>query len=168
MYHPFVILKCYKTFRELLNSMRVLKWWKIWRWILPIWILQIILMLQLSKLQMVCVIISVAFFFLWSSFLLMQIDIKHTFSSWQHRLPNTWDDIYFWNELLIWRQRVFGFIADSMHDTKNPMMDKSAMMDKALPLDKLGNYEMAWSINKFAHIARIQGLPELCLGMNQI
>jgi hypothetical protein len=48
-------------------------------------------------------------------------DIKHTFNSWQHRLPNLWDDIYYWNELLRWRQRVFGFITDSIaaHDSKN-------------------------------------------------
>jgi len=67
-------------------------------------------------------------------------EIKQILKIWRERLPNQWDDISIWTDLLTWRQHVFSLI-------ENP----------------LGYHEKAWSINKFASIAREKGLVEVCL-----
>ena len=37
-------------------------------------------------------------------------DIKNILSTWRDRLPNHWDDVLVWNDLLTWRQHVFSLI----------------------------------------------------------
>ena len=37
-------------------------------------------------------------------------DVKGVVSTWRERLPNKWDDITVWTDLLSWRQHVFGAI----------------------------------------------------------
>jgi len=34
-------------------------------------------------------------------------ELKSIISSWRERLPNKWDDINMWNDLLSWRQHIF-------------------------------------------------------------
>jgi transformation/transcription domain-associated protein len=77
-------------------------------------------------------------------------EVKHILKTWQQRLPNAWDDIYHWNDLLRWRQHVYSLITETFKN--EPNVDKS-----------IGHRDTAWSIHKFAEIARYQGLPELCL-----
>eukprot|EP01127_Copromyxa_protea_P022666 TRINITY_DN8267_c0_g1_i1.p1 TRINITY_DN8267_c0_g1~~TRINITY_DN8267_c0_g1_i1.p1 ORF type:complete len:3694 (+),score=584.33 TRINITY_DN8267_c0_g1_i1:40-11082(+) len=77
-------------------------------------------------------------------------EVAHILKVWRQRLPNQWDDIYHWSDLLRWRQHVFSLITEAYKS--DPQADKS-----------VGAQETAWSIHKFAQIARYQGLPELCL-----
>lgn len=78
------------------------------------------------------------------------LEVSHILKTWQQRLPNPWDDIYHWGDLLRWRQHVYSLITDAYKS--DPTVDKT-----------LGHKDTAWSIHKFAQIARYQGLPELCL-----
>jgi len=79
-------------------------------------------------------------------------EIRSFLQTWQQRLPNFWDDISIWNELLAWRQVVFSLITSAYANERG--------VEKQIQL--LGQHETAWSLNKFAHIARLQGLEELC------
>eukprot|EP01125_Pyxidicula_operculata_P020045 TRINITY_DN7318_c0_g3_i1.p1 TRINITY_DN7318_c0_g3~~TRINITY_DN7318_c0_g3_i1.p1 ORF type:complete len:2261 (-),score=569.45 TRINITY_DN7318_c0_g3_i1:97-6879(-) len=76
-------------------------------------------------------------------------DIRHTLLTWRQRLPNEWDDISHWNDLLQWRQHIFGIITEELKNDKDSV--------------NIGPSEMSWSINKFSQIASYQGLVELCL-----
>jgi phosphatidylinositol kinase/protein kinase (PI-3 family) len=83
--------------------------------------------------------------------------IKNILSTWQERLPNQWDSITVWDELLTWRRHVFTIIASAFHNLKDVLRDVSPA------LTTVGINETAWSLNKMANIARYQGAPEVCL-----
>ncbi len=40
-------------------------------------------------------------------------EVKNTITAWRERLPNKWDDITVWYELLTWRNCVFKMLMDS-------------------------------------------------------
>ena len=83
--------------------------------------------------------------------------IKNILSTWQERLPNRWDSISVWDELLTWRRHVFTIIASAFHTLKDQLRDVSPT------LTSVGINETAWSLNKMASITRYQGAPEVCL-----
>ena len=85
-------------------------------------------------------------------------DIKTLLTTWRERLPNTWEDILVWNDLLTWRQHVYSLITAALA----PVADVN-------PAAFMGQHETAWSINKFSQIARKHGLVEVCLhSLNKI
>jgi transformation/transcription domain-associated protein len=50
-------------------------------------------------------------------------DIKTILGAWRERLPNTWEDILVWNDLLTWRQHVYSLITAALaptSDVSNP------------------------------------------------
>jgi phosphatidylinositol kinase/protein kinase (PI-3 family) len=83
--------------------------------------------------------------------------IKNILSTWQERLPNQWDSVIVWDELLTWRRHVFTIIASAFQNLKDVLRDQSPA------LATTGVNETAWSLNKMASIARYQGAPEVCL-----
>ena len=83
--------------------------------------------------------------------------IKNILSTWQERLPNKWDSVIVWDELLTWRRHVFTMIASAFHNLKDVLREQSPA------LATTGVNETAWSLNKMASIARYQGAPEVCL-----
>ena len=83
-----------------------------------------------------------------------QQDIKVTLRAWRERLPNEFDDIGLWADLFQWRQQTYATI------------NAACQADPQAPnLTLIGYHEMAWSIARFARVARRQGLPELCLSL---
>ena len=83
--------------------------------------------------------------------------IRNILSTWQERLPNKWDSVIVWDELLTWRRHVFTMIASAFHNLKDVLREQSPA------LATTGVNETAWSLNKMASIARYQGAPEVCL-----
>ncbi len=77
-------------------------------------------------------------------------DIKSILNTWRDRLPNKWDDILVWNDLLTWRQHVFSLV-------------NTALLEVNTAAAFIGHHETAWTINKFSHIARKHNLVEVCL-----
>lgn len=86
----------------------------------------------------------------------MQSELKGTLGTWRDRLPNHWDDINIWSELVAWRQHVFGVINKS----NQPMTDQQPGGNT---LAYRGFHEIAWIINRFAHVARKHGLINVCI-----
>ena len=88
-------------------------------------------------------------------------DLKQIFETWRDRLPNFWDDIMVWSDLLAWRQHVF----QSVTRVYMPL----------IPPGETGTYgyrgyhETAWMINRFGEVARRHGLLDVCsVALNKI
>ncbi|PLW40616.1 hypothetical protein PCANC_13021 [Puccinia coronata f. sp. avenae] len=84
-------------------------------------------------------------------------DLKHVLQTWRERLPNPWDDINIWSDLVAWRQHVFSAI----NRTYIPLI-QSNVVANTQSFAYRGHHETAWMVNRFAHVARKHGLLQLC------
>ncbi|WVQ95626.1 hypothetical protein IAU59_002724 [Kwoniella sp. CBS 9459] len=88
-------------------------------------------------------------------------DLKTIFTTWRDRLPNFWDDISVWSDLLAWRQHVFQAVTRVYH----PLIPQG---DTAT-YGYRGFHETAWMINRFGEVARRHGLLDVCsVALNKI
>lgn len=76
-------------------------------------------------------------------------DIKAFFGTWRDRIPNKWDDISNWNDILTWRHHFFLFM--SKKTPSNPPQGTENHSEFCLN-------EAVWTINKFAKISRKHNL----------
>ncbi|KAF1954112.1 hypothetical protein CC80DRAFT_493961 [Byssothecium circinans] len=87
-------------------------------------------------------------------------ELKLLLSTWRDRLPNFWDDINAWQDLVTWRQHIFQLINGVYlqllppNNPTNPSGNSFAYR---------GYHETAWIINRFAHVARKHNLPDVCI-----
>ncbi|KAK3258235.1 hypothetical protein CYMTET_32712, partial [Cymbomonas tetramitiformis] len=74
---------------------------------------------------------------------------------WRLRLPNEWDPLLWWSDLLQWRHHMYNLVITAFKqlETLNPH------------LHQLGYREKAWSVNQLGSVARRQGLPETCISV---
>ncbi|KAI6782429.1 Transcription-associated protein-like protein [Emericellopsis cladophorae] len=88
-------------------------------------------------------------------------ELKILLGAWRDRLPNVWDDITAWQDLVTWRQHIFNLINTTYlglipgNGQQNP--------NGASSYAYRGYHETAWIINRFAHVARKHNLPEVCI-----
>lgn len=80
-------------------------------------------------------------------------DLKDILETWRLRTPNEWDNMTVWYDLLQWRNEMYNSVIDAFKDfgKTNPQ------------LHHLGYRDKAWNVNKLAHIARKQGLYDVCV-----
>lgn len=89
-------------------------------------------------------------------------ELKMLLGTWRDRLPNVWDDINSWHDLVTWRQHIFRSINNTylpLLPTPNPASGGSTNNSYAYR----GYHETAWIINRFAHVARKHNLPDVCI-----
>jgi transformation/transcription domain-associated protein len=82
------------------------------------------------------------------------VDLKGIFTTWRERLPNFWDDISVWSDLLAWRQHVFSAVTK----VYVPLIPQGETATHGYR----GYHETAWMINRFGHVARKHQLHEVC------
>lgn len=83
-------------------------------------------------------------------------DIKTVhFRMWRERLPHECDDMTHWHDVLQWRQHMFSMLTSALTQIQT-------QQNPPPPVLGLGHHEAAWAINKMAHIARKQGLVDIC------
>ncbi|WPG98564.1 Hypothetical protein R9X50_00135600 [Acrodontium crateriforme] len=87
-------------------------------------------------------------------------ELKVLLSTWRDRLPNIWDDINAWQDLVTWRQHIFQLI-NSTYLALLPTTGNST--SSANSYAYRGYHETAWIINRFAHVARKHQMPEVCV-----
>ncbi|KAJ7953120.1 Transformation/transcription domain-associated protein [Quillaja saponaria] len=82
-------------------------------------------------------------------------DLKDILETWRLRTPNEWDNMSVWYDLLQWRNEIYNAVIDAFKDfgTTNPQ------------LHHLGYRDKAWNVNRLAHIARKQGLYDVCVSI---
>ncbi|XP_022741614.1 transformation/transcription domain-associated protein-like isoform X2 [Durio zibethinus] len=80
-------------------------------------------------------------------------DLKDILETWRLRTPNEWDNMTVWYDLLQWRNEMYNAVIDAFKEfsASNPQ------------LHHLGYRDKAWNVNKLAHIARKQGLYDVCV-----
>ena len=88
-------------------------------------------------------------------------ELKNYLSTWRDRLPNTWDDMNIWSDLVAWRQNVF----TSINNAYLPLIPHISSTNST-PTSSYayrGYHETAWIINRFAHVARKHRLADICI-----
>eukprot|EP00002_Diphylleia_rotans_P036225 TRINITY_DN7963_c0_g1_i1.p1 TRINITY_DN7963_c0_g1~~TRINITY_DN7963_c0_g1_i1.p1 ORF type:complete len:3345 (+),score=544.19 TRINITY_DN7963_c0_g1_i1:49-10083(+) len=80
-------------------------------------------------------------------------EVRNILSAWRERLPNTWEDMTVWSDVLQWRHHIFSKINTSLQSVEG---GQSALY--------LGFHETAWTINRFSRIARKHKLVDVSLG----
>lgn len=86
-------------------------------------------------------------------------ELKLLLGTWRDRLPNVWDDINAWQDLVNWRQHIFQLI----NRTYLALVPPSATNANVNSYAYRGYHETAWIINRFAHVARKHQLPDVCI-----
>lgn len=86
-------------------------------------------------------------------------ELKLLLGTWRDRLPNIWDDITAWQDLVTWRQHIFGLI----NTTYLQLLPPAGQTASGASFAYRGYHETAWIINRFAHVARKHQLPEVCI-----
>lgn len=93
-------------------------------------------------------------------------ELKGVMQAWHERLPNTWEDINWWGDLAAWRQHVFGVI-NRVYLPLIPQLQAAQGASGGAASNSSaayrGYHEIAWTINRFAHTARKQNLPDVCV-----
>jgi transformation/transcription domain-associated protein len=86
-------------------------------------------------------------------------ELKLLLVAWRDRLPNVWDDINAWQDLVTWRQHVFQLI----NSVYLPMIPQGANNVANNSYAYRGFHETAWTINQFAHVARKHQMLDICI-----
>ncbi|CAL0331914.1 unnamed protein product [Lupinus luteus] len=82
-------------------------------------------------------------------------DLKDILETWRLRTPNEWDNMSVWYDLLQWRNEMYNHVIEAFKDFGST---NSA-------LHHLGYRDKAWTVNRLAHIARKQGLYDVCVSI---
>lgn len=90
-------------------------------------------------------------------------ELKRVLQAWRERLPNVWDDINIWGDLVTWRQHAFHVINNKYTPFINGASSTSSNNSSSSSHAYRGYHETAWVINRFAHVARKHGMPEVCV-----
>ncbi|KAJ1922206.1 transcription-associated protein 1 [Mycoemilia scoparia] len=101
-------------------------------------------------------------------------DLKSVMLTWRERLPSNNDPIYIWSDLVAWRQHIFKAINEvyiPFIQKINPSGSGSGAQDGTNGASGGGNttfayrgyHEIAWIINRFAHVARKHKLFDVCV-----
>lgn len=89
-------------------------------------------------------------------------ELKRVLQAWRERLPNVWDDINIWNDLVTWRQHAFGVI-NKVYMPFIPALQQANGNSNVSSYAYRGYHEIAWVINRFAHVARKHNMPDVCI-----
>ncbi|GMF00692.1 unnamed protein product [Ambrosiozyma monospora] len=87
-------------------------------------------------------------------------ELKRVLQAWRERLPNIWDDINIWNDLVTWRQHAFNVI-NKVYMPLIPSLQQNNTSNNSYAFR--GYHEIAWIINRFAHVARKHNMSEVCI-----
>ncbi|KAJ3116271.1 hypothetical protein HDU96_010045 [Phlyctochytrium bullatum] len=90
-------------------------------------------------------------------------ELKGLLLTWRERLPNVWDDINLWSDLVAWRQHVFTTINKAYNPLITVLTQPSGNATTASSYAYRGYHETAWIINRFSHVARKHHLIEVCI-----
>ncbi|CAN6608795.1 transcription-associated protein 1 [Trichomonascus vanleenenianus] len=90
-------------------------------------------------------------------------ELKGVLQAWRERLPNFWDDINIWGDLATWRQHAFSVINKTYLPLIPALQQANGGNNSTNSYAYRGYHEIAWIINRFAHVARKHNMPEVCI-----
>jgi transformation/transcription domain-associated protein len=97
-------------------------------------------------------------------------EIRQILMVWRKRLPNEWDDLDAWSDLLSSRSHIFSCVDKIFTPFLNEIKDTNAdgsTNEHPVPMPNnsivyRGSHEKAWLSNRFAKVIRQHGLIEAC------
>ncbi|CCE63283.1 hypothetical protein TPHA_0E01900 [Tetrapisispora phaffii CBS 4417] len=89
-------------------------------------------------------------------------EIKRVLQAWRDRLPNITDDVNMWNDLVTWRQHAFN-VVNAAYLPLIPALQQASGNNNINTHAYRGYHEIAWVINRFAHVARRHNMPKVCV-----
>ncbi|KAI8880605.1 hypothetical protein K501DRAFT_224440 [Backusella circina FSU 941] len=92
-------------------------------------------------------------------------ELRSILGTWRERLPNMWDDINVWSDLVAWRQHIFSAI-NRTYLPLIPLLQPATGQNGSSSGHSYayrGYHETAWIINRFAHVARKHQLYDVCI-----
>jgi transformation/transcription domain-associated protein len=89
-------------------------------------------------------------------------ELKGILITWRERLPNIWDDVNIWSDLVAWRQHIFTTINKS-YVPLLPLLNGPTGGAPPMSHAYRGYHETAWIINRFSHVARKHQLTDVCI-----
>ncbi|KAK9721294.1 transcription-associated protein 1 [Basidiobolus ranarum] len=96
-------------------------------------------------------------------------ELKAVLQTWRDRLPNIWDDINVWSDLVAWRRHIFNIINKTYLPLIPLLKANGTSNSNSNSFAYRGYHETAWIINRFAHVARKHHLVDVCINyLNQI
>ncbi|KAI7899883.1 uncharacterized protein BX663DRAFT_576399 [Cokeromyces recurvatus] len=92
-------------------------------------------------------------------------ELRSILGTWRERLPNMWDDINVWSDLVAWRQHIFSAINRTYLPLIPLLQSASGQSNNSSGHSYAyrGYHETAWIINRFAHVARKHQLYDVCI-----
>ena len=66
-------------------------------------------------------------------------------------MPNTWDSLIHWQDVLVWRNQIYNIVINAFRESTDA------------DLNQLGYRDKAWSVNRLGQVAHLQELPEVCI-----
>ncbi|KAI9333573.1 hypothetical protein BDR26DRAFT_909001 [Obelidium mucronatum] len=90
-------------------------------------------------------------------------ELKGILITWRERLPNVWDDITLWSDLVAWRQHVFSTINKAYVPLIPQLQPQGGASNPTSSYAYRGYHETAWIINRFSHVARKHQLTDVCV-----
>lgn len=82
-------------------------------------------------------------------------EVRDITDTWRLRIPNEWESMQHWQDLLMWRNHIY-----------NTIITAFAPLAEANPqLHQLGYRDKAWSVNKLGAIATFHGHTDTCLSI---
>ncbi|KAK9477125.1 hypothetical protein V1514DRAFT_353659 [Lipomyces japonicus] len=91
-------------------------------------------------------------------------EMKVILQAWRERLPNMWDDINVWGDLVAWRQHVFSVVNKYYLPLVPQIQSQYGNNSTTNSTSYRGYHEIAWIINRFAHVARKHAMTDVCIG----
>ena len=82
-------------------------------------------------------------------------ELKDILETWRLRLPNSWDPLCQWSEILQWRNHMYNIVINAF----------KGYQDISPQLHQLGYRDKAWCVNKLANVARSQGMTDVCINI---
>lgn len=90
-------------------------------------------------------------------------ELRSILGTWRERLPNMWDDINVWSDLVAWRQHIFSCINRTYLPLIPLLQPQPGNAGTGNSYAYRGYHETAWIINRFAHVARKHQLYDVCI-----
>ncbi|KIY95658.1 transformation/transcription domain-associated protein [Monoraphidium neglectum] len=81
-------------------------------------------------------------------------DVKDILETWRLRLPNEWDPLLHWQDVLVWRNTVYNVVISAFNKIQVPSH-----------MHQMGYRDKAWSVNRLGTVAAKHGCPELCINV---
>lgn len=90
-------------------------------------------------------------------------ELKTLLQTWRERLPNLWDDVNVWSDLVAWRGHVFRAVNKSYLPLVSAVQPQGSAGSSTNSFAYRGYHETAWIINRFAHVLRKHHLTDQCI-----